>query len=107
MNCPIRVGTQEFALLSVDELPERPSAAQEKEKHNQKIVPPAYYEQRKPQNVFKLATRVRERRAAKPRDSRNEGGSPRRKKDTLFFRAFPSRAFSHARVYSRAFCSTD
>lgn len=32
MNCPIRVETQEFAPLSVDELPETPSAAQKKGK---------------------------------------------------------------------------
>ena len=54
MNCPIRVGTQEFAPLSVDELPERPSAAQKKEKHNQKIDALAYYEQeRKPLSVLR------------------------------------------------------
>ena len=53
MNCQIRVGTQEFATLSVDELPESPSAAQKKEKHNQKIDALAYYEQRKPQNVLR------------------------------------------------------
>ena len=53
MTCPIRVGTQEFAPLSVYELPERPSAAQKKEKHNQKIDALAYYEQRKPQNVLR------------------------------------------------------
>ena len=28
------------------------------------------------------ATRMRERRAAKPRDARNEGGSPRRERET-------------------------
>ena len=38
---------------------------------------------------FQLATRVRQRRAAKPRDARNEGGSPRWEK-SLFFRAFSS-----------------
>ena len=53
MNCQIRVGTQEFATLSVDELPESPSAAQKKEKHNQKIDALAYYEQRKLQNVLR------------------------------------------------------
>ena len=54
MNCPIRVETQEFAPLSVDELPETPSqAAQKKEKHNQKIDALAYYEQRKLQNVLR------------------------------------------------------
>ena len=39
------------------------------------------------QSLFflQLTTRVRERRAAKPRDARNEGGSPRReKRDSLF-----------------------
>ena len=44
---------------------------------------------------LQLATHVRERRATKPRDARNEGVP------------FPSRAFSHARVHSRAFCSTE
>ena len=55
---------------------------------------------------LQLVTCVRERRAAKPRDARNEGGSPRREKRD-FFRAFPvSRLQSRARVHSRAFCST-
>ena len=32
---------------------------------------------------FSSATRARERQAAKPRDARNEGGSPRRERETL------------------------
>ena len=64
------------------------------------------------QSLFflQLATCLRERRASKPRDARNEGGSPRRKESLsqgLFFVPFPSPVFSLARVHSRAFCSTD
>ena len=63
------------------------------------------------QSLFflQLATHVRERRAAKPPDvsALNEGDSPRRKMSLSFFVPFLSRAFSHARVHSRAFCSTD
>ena len=42
------------------------------------------------------------------RDERNQGGSARRKKFCLvYIDPLSSRAFSHARFVSRAFCSTD
>ena len=44
------------------------------------------------------SARARERWEAKPRDARNEGGSPRRKKRVV---PLPSRAFSHSRGHLR------
>ena len=49
-------------------------------------------------------------RAAKPRDARNEGGSPRRKKSNSLFSCLSCLAPSITRVViyvSRAFCSMD
>ena len=48
---------------------------------------------------LQLATRVRERRAAKPRDAENEGGSPRREKRDPLFSYVSRLAPSVTRVY--------
>ena len=56
------------------------------------------------------SARERERRAAKPRDVRNEGGSPRRKKRVSLFSCLSNLAPLVTRVVicvSRTFCSTD
>ena len=49
----------------------------------------------------KGSARARECWAAKPRDARNEGGSPRREKRVSFFMPLPSCALSHARGHLR------
>ena len=58
----------------------------------------------------KGSARARERRAAKLRDARNEGGSPRRVKGDALLSCLSCLAPSVTRVVicvSRAFCSTD